>query len=111
MRRVYYASGSVLTADTIAAAVLSYAETLAKDGRVDIVEIPVVLASGSPGTAVMLLGPSSQLASVTEESHLQPPRDDELIDDLRMRAARLSGSRAVPQTQYADFLSAHEDYE
>ena len=111
MRRVYYASGSVLTADAIATAVLEYAETLAKDGRADIVEIPVVLPSGSTGTAVMLLGPASQLASVTEESHLQPPRDDELLDDLRRRAARLDGSRAVPQTQYADFLSSHEDYE
>ena len=111
MRRVYYSSGSVLTGDAIANAVLEYAEALAKDGRADIVEIPVVLPSGSAGTAVLLIGPSSQLASVTEESHLQAPRNDDLVADLRQRTVRLSSPRPVAQHQYADFLSSHEDYE
>ncbi len=112
MRRVYYSSGSMLTGDSIANAVLEYAEALAKNGRADIVEIPVVLASGASGTATLLIGPSSQLASVTEESELRQPFDDSLVDDLRQRATRLNTPRAGDyQPQYADFLSVHEDYE
>jgi len=112
MRRVYYSSGSMLTGDAIAQAVLEYAEALAKDGRADIVEIPVVLASGGQGTATLLVGPSSQLASVTEESDLRPPVDQGLVDDLNRRAMRLGNPRpGVSQPQFADFLSGHEDYE
>ena len=110
MRRVYYSSGSVLTDDAIAHAVLEYAEALAKDGRADIVEVPVVLASGNHGTATMLIGPSSQLASVTEESDLTPPRSDELVEDIRRRTRRL-GSPHPAANQYADFLASSEDYE
>lgn len=112
MRRVYYSSGSMLTGDEIAHAVLEYAEALAKDGRADIVEIPVVLPSGGAGTATLLVGPSSQLASVTEESSLLAPSDDALVDDLRDRTMRLGSPRpGTYQPQYADLLSTTEDYE
>lgn len=111
MRRVYYSSGSVLTGDAIANAVLEFAEALAKDGRADIIEIPVILGSGNRGTATLLVGPSSQLASVTEESEFAGPIDDLLVDDLRQRARRLGTHRPVTQPHYADFLSGHEDYE
>ena len=110
MRRVYYSSGSVLTDDAIAHAVLEYAEALAKDGRADIVEVPVVLASGNQGTATMLIGPSSQLANVTEESELTPPRSDALVEDIRRRT-RMLGSPHPATNQYADFLTSSEDYE
>jgi hypothetical protein len=112
MRRVYYSSGSMLTGDTIAHAVLEYAEALAKDGRADIVEIPVVLPTGNQGTATLLIGPSSQLASVSEESDLREPDDDSLVGQLRDRAMRLGSPRpGTQQPMYADFLSTHEDYE
>ena len=111
MRRVYYPSGSVLTGDSIALAVLEFAEALAKDGRADIIEIPVVLSSGNRGTATLLVGPSSQLASVTEESDLAAPVDDLLVADLRHRANRVGTHRPITQPQYADFLAGHEDYE
>ena len=111
MRRVYYSSGSMLTGEAIAQAVLEYAEALAKDGRADIVEIPVVLPSGRTGTATLLVGPSSQLASVTEESEHAVPTDDSLVEDLRDRTMRLGSPRPGVQQQYADFLSSHEDYE
>ncbi|GAB2449337.1 hypothetical protein HD599_002002 [Conyzicola lurida] len=110
MRRVYYSSGSVLTADSIAAAVLEYAEALAKNGRADIVAVPVVLASGHVGTATLLIGPTSQLASVTEESELPSPDDDQLVADLQDRSRRL-GSPKPAAHQYAEYLTAHEDYE
>jgi hypothetical protein len=112
MRRVYYSSGSMLTGDSIALALLEYAEALTKDGRADIVEIPVVLPSGQAGTATLLIGPASQLASVTEESAAAEPLDESLVDELRSRAMRLGRPRpGETQTQYADSLSVHEDYE
>jgi hypothetical protein len=112
MRRVYYSSGSVLTGDAIAHAILEYAEALAIDGRADIVEIPVTLPSGNAGAATLLIGPSSQLASVTEESSLTEPVDAELVGDLQDRARRIGRPRAYSsQGQYADFLSSHEEYE
>lgn len=110
MRRIYYSSGSVLTDDAIAHAVLEYAEALAKDGRADIVEVPVVLTSGNPGTATMLIGPSSQLASVTEESEFATPQSDTLVEELKRRT-RLLGSPHPATSQYADFLTSSEDYE
>ena len=111
MRRVYYSSGSMLTGEAIAQAVLEYAEALAKDGRADIVEIPVVLQSGRTGTATLLVGPSSQLASVTEESDHAGPTDAALVEELRDRTMRLGSPKPGVQPQYADFLSSHEDYE
>jgi hypothetical protein len=110
MRRIYYSSGSVLTGDAIAHAILEYAEALAKNGRADIVEVPVVLGSGNPGTATMLIGPSSQLASVTEESDLLQPQSDTLVEELHQRT-RLLGSPPPTVNNYVDFLSTSEDYE
>jgi hypothetical protein len=112
MRRIHYSSGSVLTGDRIARVVLEYAEALALDGRADIVEIPVTLPSGNPGSATLLIGPSSQLASVTEESALAEPNDDRLVGELEDRMRRLGRPLTTPMpSQYADFLSSHEEYE
>ena len=111
MRRVYYPSGSVLTGDSIAQAVLEFAEALAKEGRADIIEIPVVLGSGNLGTATLLVGPSSQFASVTEESELVAPIDDLLVADLRNRARKVVAHRPMTQPQFAEFFTGHEDYE
>lgn len=109
MRRVYYSSGSVLTDDAIAAVVLEYAEALGKSARADIVEIPIILESGNRGTATLLIGPSSQLASVTEESTLTSPRDDDLVEEIRTRSRKLDSPRPMANQFYGD--ASHEDYE
>jgi hypothetical protein len=111
MRRVFYPSGSVLTGDSIAQAVLEFAEALSKDGRADIIEIPVVLSSGGTGTATLLVSPSSQFASVTEESELTGPVDDVLVADLRNRAQKVATHRATAQPQFVDYFAGHDDYE
>lgn len=111
MRRVFYPSGSVLTGDSIAQAVLEFAEALAKDGRADIIEIPVVLGSGTTGTATLLVSPASQFASVTEESELTGPVDDVLVADLRNRARKVAAHRATTQPQFVDYFAGHDDYE
>jgi hypothetical protein len=111
MRRIYYSSGSVLTDDAIAHAVLEYAELLGKDGRADIVELPIVLSSGRAGTATLLIGPASQIASVTEESELSPPQNEDFIADLRERSMHLQNPRPEVNSPQGAFLGTHEDYE
>jgi hypothetical protein len=110
MRRVYYSSGSVLTSDDAATAVLEYAEALSHEGRSDIVEVPAVLPSGTVGVATLLIGPSSQLASVTEESDLPAPESGEVVAELHRRTGRLDHS-APESHRYAEYLTAPEEYE
>ena len=75
MKRILYASGSVLTGDAIAHAVVQYATSLAKVGSADMITIPVVNA-GHGSTVEMLIGPSSQL--MLEDAGEDPA---ELFDD------------------------------
>jgi hypothetical protein len=110
MRRVYYSSGSVLTSDDAATAVLLYAEALTEGGRSDIVEVPAVLASGALGSATLLIGPASQLASITEESELPPPESTELVAELHRRIERLTNPRPDAH-RYAEYLVSPEEYE
>jgi hypothetical protein len=100
----------VLTSDEIASAVLEYAGVLSHEGRSDIVDVPAVLPSGTVGTATLLIGPSSQLASVTEESDLPSPDDVGLVADLHMRGHRLDHS-APEAHRYAVYLASPEEYE
>lgn len=60
MKRILYASGSVLTGDAVARAVVQYATSLAKAGSADTITVPVVKGHRSE-TVEMLIGPSSQL--------------------------------------------------
>ena len=60
MKRILYASGSVLTGDAVAHSVVQYATTLARAGSADTITIPVVNGNDN-GTVEMLIGPSSQL--------------------------------------------------
>ena len=97
MKRIYYAGGSALTTDGLADAVLDYAEALAKSPQAaDIVKIPIVLDSGHAGTATMLIGPASQLFSVSEEAELLTmPDDSEIVGELNKRSLRVGSPRPV----------------
>jgi hypothetical protein len=110
MRRVYYSSGSVLTSDEVSAAVMAYAEALTEEGRSDIVDLPAVLESGRVGTATLLIGPGSQLASVTEESAFASPESDALVSELRRRSERLA-EHGPEAHRYAEYLASPEEYE
>lgn len=75
MKRIFYVSGSVITGDRTAAAVLAYAQALAQRETSDTIDVPVIDESGLVGRAQFLVGPASQLMVV---SHQGPEHD---IDD------------------------------
>lgn len=68
VKRILYASGSVLTSDQIADVVIEYAQELAKLETSATVTIPTFIEDGSVHEAQLLLGPASQLASLDEDS-------------------------------------------
>lgn len=86
MKRILYASGSVLTGDAIAHAVVNYARSLARAGSADMITIPVIKDERRE-TVEMLIGPSSQLiledAGADPESAFDDPSFQQEIDSKR----------------------------
>lgn len=74
MRRIHYASGTLLTGDAIADVVVRYAAALAKRGLAIEVDVPVLDEAGETSSALLLLGPASQILAEHE------PADDDLED-------------------------------
>jgi len=107
MRRVYYASGSFLTGDAIAAAVLGYADALTQTSGSDVIEFPIILPTGSLGSAALLIGPASQIASATEVSGCEEPIDEELVKELDRRALSVGARR--PVAEEANSVEAFDD--
>jgi len=72
---------------------MTYAEALAKSSpQADVVKIPVVLDSGHAAEAAFLIGPASQLFSVTEEAEMLAVPDDSGVAQELLRKALLVGS-------------------
>lgn len=112
MQRIYYASGSILTGDEIARAVLDYAEALAKSPLADVINIPVVNEfTGSKSIATLLVGPSSQLMFVQEDhTTFSEPVEPELVREIVRKTLLVGAPRPVPQDVDERVLIA-EDYE
>jgi hypothetical protein len=98
MKRIYYASGSVLTGDRMADAVVSYAAALAARELSDMVDIPILLGGGESARAQLLIGPASQLVVVPEPGEPDTPEENATIDELSKRARSLSS----PHPQASD---------
>lgn len=95
MKRILYASGSVLTGDAIAHAVVRYATILARAGSADLITIPV-LQAGDRGTVEMLIGPSSQL--MVEDAGPGPMEtldEESFLAELEARRDTLEHPRPV----------------
>ena len=93
MRRLHYAGGQLLTADTTCKAVLRYARALAENDTSDVVSVPVVGEGGATVLAHLLIGPASQIFSTpvfVEGS--RDPEDREVVAELEMRTRRLAPS-------------------
>ena len=86
MKRIFYASGSVVTGNRMADAIVHYAEVLSRQDSSDTIDIPITLVSGESGRAQLLLGPGSQLVVVPEEGAADEPEDVETIAELEGRA-------------------------
>jgi hypothetical protein len=110
VQRIFYANGSILTGDSIAAAVLSYAQALAKSPLADTITIPFVEeSSGVPSRATLLIGPASQLMFVPViDAGFEEPRDDQLVAELLRRASFIASPRPVPQDPNETVLVSEE---
>ena len=100
MKRIFYSSGSVVTGDRIAEAIIHYAEVLALRDTSDTIDVPIALESGRVGRAQLLIGPASELAVVPEESDLADPDDSESVAELQRRIILHGSTR--PQASNGD---------
>lgn len=93
MKRIHYASGSIVTGDRIADVLLRYAAVLAKRGVAAEVNAPVIAEDGSTGSALLLLGPASQILAENTpgDSELEDP---EFIAETERSIAALGLPRA-----------------
>jgi hypothetical protein len=100
MMRMFYAGGSILTSDDIAAAIVAYAQTLARAGTSDVVSVPIVQEEDlKQGTASMLIGPGSQLLCVpVVHDGVTGPIDNGLVGELERRRQALASSSSRHRT-------------
>lgn len=107
MRILTTSTGTYLTGDEIAAAVLELWVELANDHRVALVEIPVLNDDAGPATAVQLLaGWGLPVACVPSSSPVRL-EDPALVESLLLRA-HPAGSYADVPFQTEDF-SYHDE--
>jgi hypothetical protein len=95
MKRIFYSSGSIVTGDRMATAIMHYAEILSQSEDSDTIDVPITLESGEEGRAQVLLGPGSQLVVVPAESVDDAPEDDATIAELESRARTHSSPRPL----------------
>ncbi|MGC5172499.1 hypothetical protein ACLQ2Q_17830 [Microbacterium sp. DT81.1] len=89
MMRIFYANTEVLTGDAIALAVLHYSEALGESGLAETIEIPIQELDGSRGTAILLVGPASQIVATRTTTEFGELEDTDTVDDLRVKTQRL----------------------
>jgi hypothetical protein len=94
MDRIHYAGNSVLTGSAIAAALLEYAEVLAKAGTSATVDIPTLEEDGSVGRSKLLIGPASQLIADAEETEYEEIVDEDLVAYFRAETANYNQAPA-----------------
>ena len=110
MDRIHYAGNSILTGSAIAAALLEYAQALAKVGTSATVEIPTRAEDGSIGRSKLLVGPASQLISDAEESTDDEIIDEELVAYFTREAARLRGPSGPSQSMGGRDPGWHDEF-
>ncbi len=94
MKRVSYAGESFLTSDTTADALVHLTAALGKAQNAQVVELPTVDQRGQVQIVLLVVGPSSQLVAVPEESPFEEPDSTAIVADLeaRTRAMRANYS-------------------
>lgn len=99
MKRVSYAGESFLTSDTTADALVHLTAALGKAQNAQVVELPTLDQRGEVQVVLLVVGPSSQLVAVPEESRFQEPDSTEIVADLQAR------TRAI-QANYTGVLAS-----
>ena len=95
MKRIHYVEDHVVTGDDIAAAVVSYARSLAIAGRSDTVDLPGLDDAGEARRYQLLLGPASQMLVSDEPWAGVEVLDAELVADIEARSAGIAGPQPV----------------
>lgn len=98
MKLVIYAGGEYLTGDDIAAALLEYSRVLGASGHAESVTIPIRERDGSPGTAVFLIGPASQIVVKSVLWAQDELVDPETVTMLENRIRRFKRPALSPDT-------------
>jgi hypothetical protein len=98
VQRINYATGSVLTGDEIAHALVAYARALAQEGGSDTVAFPVLLDTGDVEIAEVLVGPASQIMNVPEASDRDDVVDEDVVREIDRKADALGLSRPQPES-------------
>ena len=92
MKRIHYASGSLLTGDAIADVLLRYAAALASNRTAAEVSAPAVAEAGDVTEVMLVLGPASQILAENAPG-IDELVDDEFVESLERKVAAL-GTKA-----------------
>jgi hypothetical protein len=105
VKKILYANAELLTGDDIARAVLLYSETLGTSGSAETIEIPILEADGSRGTALLLVGPASQIVAEDAGTEFEELEDQDAVEELNTKTHRLKRGSATDS-----FRSEHIDW-
>lgn len=94
MKRIHYASGTLVTGDAIADVLMRYAASLAANNAAADVHAPALLESGKLGDVQLLLGPASQILAEDEPGDRPELEDADFVESLEKRVAALGPRRA-----------------
>jgi hypothetical protein len=111
MERIHYAGGIFVTGDTIAAALVDYAERVVATGTSAAIDIPIRSEDGTQGRARFLLGPATFLVLESEPWGRDEIYDQDLVDEIRERTAELCIGRphGIPTLTAADVYPVRPD--
>jgi hypothetical protein len=102
MKRIHYASGSLVTGDKIADVLLSYAAVLATNEAAAEVRAPALSGDGTVGSVLLLLGPASQMMAEDEQSEHPDVEDAEFVAACEKQMAAMGPRRAGYVTEGID---------
>ena len=110
MKMLINGTGSYLTGDDIADAVMRYGVALANERRVDLVDVPFVAAAGAVQSVQLTVGWRVELASEHADRAGDELIDGDVAGDLRARTAGLhmSGDTPLPHDEVS-YLAAGDD--
>lgn len=103
-----YAGLTFLTADSIADALVDLAAALP---RAEIVEVPIVDDRGAVQRARLVIGPTSHLIAVPEDSAFAAPKDDGTTEQLRRRASLVRSPHTAIATSTEPLSTSFEELE
>lgn len=99
MKIIVYAGTELMTGDAIASALMEYCAALAQESAAETVEIPVVDSQGVVRSAIVLVGPASQIVAQHIDTEFEDVVD---ADVIRLLEQRTRAHRPVAQARPAE---------